>query len=33
MTIKDEKTYNEIKERMQDLLAKSTQFGGMHFLS
>ena len=33
MTIKDEKTYNEIEERMEALLAKGTQLGGMDFLS
>ena len=33
MTIKDEKTYNEIEERMETLLAKGTQLGGMDFLS
>ena len=33
MTIKDEKSYNEIEERMEALLAKGTQFGGMDFLS
>ena len=29
----EEKTYNEIEERMEALLAKGTQFGGMDFLS
>ena len=33
MIIKDEKTYNEIEERMEALLAKGTQLGGMDFLS
>ena len=33
MTIKDEKTYNEIEERMEALLEKGTQLGGMDFLS
>lgn len=33
MTIKDKKTYNEIEERMEALLAKGTQLGGMDFLS
>ena len=33
MTIKDEKTYNEIEERMETLLAKGTQLGGIDFLS
>ena len=32
MTIKDEKTYNEIEKRMETLLAKGTQLGGMDFL-
>ena len=33
MIIKDEKKYNEIEERMEALLAKGTQLGGMDFLS
>lgn len=33
MTIKDENTYNEINERMEKLLEKGTQLGGMDFLS
>ena len=33
MNIKDEKTYNEIEERMEALLAKGTRLGGMDFLS
>lgn len=33
MVIKDEKTYNEIDERMEALLEKGTRLGGMDFLS
>ena len=33
LKFKDEKTYNEIEERMEALLAKGTQLGGMDFLS
>ena len=33
MTIKDEKTYNEIDNRMEDLLEKGTKLGGMDYLS
>lgn len=33
MVIKDEKTYNEIDERMEALLEKGTLLGGMDFLS
>ena len=33
MTIKDDKTYNEIDARMEALLEKGTQLGGMDFLS
>lgn len=33
MVIKDEKTYNEVDERMEALLEKGTQLGGMDFLS
>ncbi len=32
MTIKDEKTYNEIDERIEALLEKGTQLGGMDML-
>ena len=33
MIIKDEKTYNEIDARMESLIQKGTQLGGMDFLS
>lgn len=33
MDIKDEKTYNEIDNRMEELLEKGTKLGGMDFLS
>ena len=33
MIIKDEKTYNEIDARMEALIQKGTQLGGMDFLS
>ena len=33
MIIKDEKTYNEIDARMETLIQKGTQLGGMDFLS
>ena len=32
MNIKDEKTYNEIDHRMEELLVKGTKLGGMDFL-
>lgn len=33
MVIKNEKTYNEIDERMESLLEKGSRLGGMNFLS
>ena len=33
MIIKDEKTYNEIDARMEALIQKGTELGGMDFLS
>ena len=33
MTIKDDKAYNEIDERIEALLQKGTSLGGMDFLS
>lgn len=33
MDIKDEKTYNEIDHRMEELLEKGAKLGGMDFLS
>lgn len=33
MIIKDEKTYDEIDARMEVLILKGTQLGGMDFLS
>ena len=33
MIIKDEKTYDEIDARMEALIQKGTQLGGMDFLS